>query len=112
MVERMGVEEFGMGDLGVALCLVEHAPEKTKQKEMHKSGRPDSFFFAPTDGFQYQILQKIPAIICGKQTTPLLAELAAPAELPRINIGQISPGGCQMAECRLQGSADLTQEQL
>jgi len=41
---------------------------------------------------------------------PLLAGLAAPAELLRI--GQISPGGIQMAECQLQGSVDLTQEQL
>jgi len=41
---------------------------------------------------------------------PLLGGLAAPAELLRIE--QILPGGCQMAECQLQGSGDLTQEQL
>ena len=68
LVERMGVEEFSMGDLPrpvhVSLCLVKHAPEKAKQTGVYKSGRPVSFFFAPPDGFQYQILQKIPSIWC------------------------------------------------
>ena len=63
-MERMGVEEFSMGDLNVSLCLVKHAPEKSKQRSAHKTGRPVSFFFAPSDGFPLQILQKIPAIVC------------------------------------------------
>ena len=66
LVERIGVEESGMGDLYVSLCLVKHAPEKAKQTGVYKSGRPVSFFFAPTDGFefQYQILKKPPSVWC------------------------------------------------
>ena len=64
LVKRMGVGEFSMGDLNVSLCLVELTPEKSEQSGVHKTGRPASFPFAPSDAFQYRTLQKIPSAWC------------------------------------------------
>ena len=61
----MGTDEFGVGGLSVAFCLVKHTPlAAQRQVGPYKNGRPASFLMVPSAAFKWQILKKIPPVWC------------------------------------------------
>ena len=65
LAERMGTSEFNVGSMRVNIALVKHTPMGTgKTSGVYKDDRPVSFFFVPSDGFEWQVMNKIPTVWC------------------------------------------------
>ena len=65
LAERMGPSQFDTGSGRVDIALVKHTPMgKGNTSGDYKDDRPVSFFFVPSAGYKWQVMNKVSTVWC------------------------------------------------